>query len=151
MMRYARLAATICCALALASVQAQACRVRLSAGENLQGAYEKGIFSSVAVVTITGAKYTQQPIFDAHPWSATANVDLLLLGSFEPNTVTFERGWGSAACDDGQPLAKAGEKWIVYFWKYPERGQLVWASYPLEVASAADPMVERSLKLYMRR
>lgn len=150
MMRYARLAATIGCVLALASVPAQACRVRLSAEERLHGAYEKGIFSSVAVVTIAEAKYTQQPISDAHPWSATARVDLLLLGSFEPKTVTFERGWGSAACDDGQPLAKAGEKWIVYFWKHPERGQLVWASYPLEIASAADPMVERSLKLRMR-
>lgn len=150
-MRYARLAATICCVLALASVPAQACRVRLSAEETLRGAYERGIFSSVAVVTIAEAKYTQPPFSDAHPWSATANVDFLLLGSFEPQTVTFERGWGSAACDDGQPLAKAGEKWIVYFWKDRERGQLVWASYPLEVASAADPMVERSLKLHNRR
>lgn len=151
MMRYARLATTISCALALASVPVQACRVRLSAEENLHGAYENGILSSVAVVTIVEAKYTHQPISDAHPWSATANVDLLLLGSFESKTVTFERGWGSAACDDGHPLAQAGEKWIVYFWKHPERGQLVWASYPLEVASAADPMVERSLKLHMRR
>lgn len=150
-MRYARFAATIGCALALANVPVQACRVRLSPEENLHGAYEKGIFSSVAVVTIADAKYTQQPISDAHPWSATANVDLLLFGSFEPNTVTFERGWGSTACDDGHPLAQTGEKWVVYFWKHPERGQLVWASYPLEVASAADPMVERSLKLHTRR
>lgn len=151
MMRYARLVTIIGCAFALISVPVQACRVRLSAEANLHGAYEKGILSSVAVVTIIDAKYTQRPISDAHPWSATASVDLLLLGSFEPRTVTFERGWGSAACDDGHPLAQAGEKWVVYFWMNPERGQLVWASYPLEVASAADPMVERSLKLHMRR
>jgi hypothetical protein len=139
------------CALALASVPAQACRVRLSAEENLRGAYEKGIFSSVAIVTIVEAKHTQPGISDAHPWSATANVDQLLLGSLEPKTLTFERGWGSSACDGGHPLAQPGEKWAVYFWKHPERGQLVWASYPLQAASAADPMVERSLKLDIRR
>lgn len=149
-MPYAWLAATIGCVLALASAPVEACRVRLSPQEKLNGGYAREIFSSVALVTIADAKYTGEAISDTHPWSATANVDHLLLGSFEPKTVTFERGQGSSACDDGHPLAQIGEKWIVYFWKHPQRGQLVWASYPLQVASAADPVVERYLKLNMR-
>lgn len=150
-MGYARLTATIGFVLALASVPVEACRVRLSAQEKLNGGYAKGIFSSVALVTIADAKYTREAFSDTHPWSATANVDHLLLGSFEPKTVTFERGWGSAACDDGHPLAKVGEHWIVYLWKHPQRGQIVWATYPLQVASAADLVVERYLKLNIRK
>lgn len=52
-------------------------------------------------------------------------------------TVRLERGHGFAACDDGHPPPKAGERWIVYFWKRGEGDQQAWQSYPAEVALKA--------------
>ena len=125
-------------ALAIAT-PSDACRVARSPKQKLKDGYSTGAISGVALVTIKATKFIREPSGDAHPWVATATTDQVLRGSYEAKTVNFERGWGSTACDEGYPPPTPGDRWIVYFWKQPRGEQVVWATYPLAVASASDP------------
>ena len=106
--------------------------------------YANGAISAVAIVRITDAGYTRAAFGDAHPWRATATIRRLVQGSYAAQTVQFERGRGSAACDDGRPPPKAGEVWVIYFWKRADGDQPVWLSYPASLAFEADPRLRAS-------
>lgn len=98
---------------------AYACRVAQSPEQHIARSYAANVISAVALVRIEDARYTQPRVGDAHPWSAESKVVRALRKSVPAARVTFERGWGSAACDDGHPRPKKGELWVIYFW---ERG-----------------------------
>lgn len=125
----------------LVSAPADACRVNRPPAQRLFDGRKSGAITAVALVTISKAAYTHEPVSDAHPWAAWASVEQVVQGAYPSKTVRFERGWGSAACDDGLPPPKAGERWVVYFWKRAEGDLAVWQAYPLAVAKAADPML----------
>ena len=131
-------AAALVLAVAISS-PSLACRVSLSPKDRLASGYNRGTISAVVLVQIAEADYSAPPSFDAHPWIATGSVAGIYRGEYTRPTVRFERGHGSAACDDGHPPPKAGERWIVYFWKRGEGDQQVWQSYPAETALKADP------------
>lgn len=116
-----------------------ACRVARSPEEKLKDGYSTGAISGVALVTIKSTKFVREPYGDAHPWAAAATIDQVVRGSYEAKTVSFVRGWGSTACDEGYAPPTPGDRWIVYFRKRPQGEQVVWASYPLRVASTSDP------------
>ena len=119
----------------------EACRVYRSPEQRIADGYRSGAISAVALVTIESATYTSEPFGDSHPWSATAKIDRVLRGAYQTKSVSFVRGWGSAACDDGHSAPKAGDRWVVYFWKPAEREQEAWVTYPLDIAALADPSV----------
>lgn len=132
--------------LAVFSAPANACRVYLMPKERLAMGYESRAISAAVLVRVTGARYTRDPVADAHPWRASASTLRVLRGAYPAKTVQFDRGWGSAACDDGHPRAKVGEHWVVYFWQPAKGGQQVWQSYPAEVAFKADPRIRSSVR-----
>ena len=119
----------------------QACRVSLPPARRLALGYERGAISAIALVRIKQAGYTQAPFSDAHPWRASGTVERVLRGSYPHAVVSFERGFGSSACDDGRLPPKAGERWVIYFWKRGAGDQPVWLSYPATLAYAADPFL----------
>lgn len=131
--------------VAAISTPSHACRVFLMPKKRLDSGYESAI-SAVALVRVTEAQYTHAPIADAHPWRATATVLQVFQGSYPAKTMQFQRGWGSAACDDRSPIAKAGSLWVVYFWKRAEGDQPVWQSYPADVAFKADPRLTQTVQ-----
>lgn len=108
-------------------------------------AYEQAIISTVAIIRITKAKYTEPPMGDSHPWQASGIVENLAQGSHPSKSITFARGLGSAACDDGHPLPRVNELWAIYFWTTPEGAQQVWQSYPAAVALKADARLRARL------
>jgi hypothetical protein len=116
-----------------------ACRVYLPPERRLAMGYERGAISAVALVRVTSAGYTRAPIGDAHPWRALATIQRLFRGSYPAPVARFDRGMGSAACDDGRPPPKAGELWVIYFWQRGRGDQPVWQSYPADIAFRADP------------
>ena len=117
----------------------EACRVGRSPQQKLDEGYRIGAISAAALITIKTADYISDSVADTHPWSASAKIDRVVLGSYGARLVSFSRGWGSAACDEGYPPPKLGDRWVVYFWKRPQGDQAVWATYPLAIASNADP------------
>jgi hypothetical protein len=121
-----------------------ACRFSESPDVRVDTTYKAGIISSVAVVRTARASYIRKPLADAQPWRASANVERVLTGQNRLRVVTFERGWGSAACDNRTHIARHGEQWVIYFWRKPDRTQAVWASYPAEVALRVDPQITRA-------
>jgi hypothetical protein len=70
-------------------------------------------------------------------------VEKVLVGAYASKHLSFERGWGSSACDDGRPAPKAGDLWVTYFWKRGPEDQPIWKTYPAKVAFAADPKLRR--------
>lgn len=136
-MRKAHLAIVVA-ALSFGSA-VEACRVARSPEQRVADGYRSGAISAVAIVAVDRAQYTQPPSGDAHPWVASASVRKILRGSYGAETITFERGWGSAACEEEYPLPKAGDRWVEYLWRGADRNQAVWVTYPFDVAALADP------------
>ncbi|VWX53938.1 conserved exported hypothetical protein [Novosphingobium sp. 9U] len=120
------------------ATSAEACREDRSPAQKLSNGYQGGTISAVAVITISHAAYTHEPVSDAHPWMASGTVDRVVYGSYIAVTVRFVRGWGSSACDDGLPPPKVGERWVPYLTTGADDRQRVWLAYPAEVARAAD-------------
>ena len=137
------LLSAVAIATLIVATPSYACRVNLPPDRRLARGYAVQAISAVALVRITAAQYTQPAFGDARPWRAFAKVKRTLHGSYAPRTLSFDRGWGSAACDDGRSLPKTGELWVIYFWTRGTGDQPVWQSYPLEVARRADPMIAR--------
>jgi hypothetical protein len=144
-MRKAYLWAAAMATLPLAT-PSQACRFAQSAEDRLASGYASKAISAVALVRITKAGYIGPAAGDAHPWRASATVLRVLRGSYAGHRLSFERGWGSSACDDGRPPPKAGELWVVYFWSRGPGDQPVWKTYPADVARAADPKIRAQLQ-----
>jgi hypothetical protein len=132
--------------LAAQCPDAQACKRMDSPAQKLKGGYETGAIAAVALVTISSATYIRKSDGDAHPWRASASVSRVLRGNYASKSLAFERGWGSAACDDGEPAPKSGTKWAVYFWKKPDGTLAVWNTYPADVANSADPKLKGRIK-----
>lgn len=117
---------------------AEACRSYRSPAQKLSEGYGTGAISAIARVTVEAASYSAAPFADAHPWSATAAVVQLVQGTYAPKRLRFTRGWGSAACDEGYAVPKAGDQWIIYFTRQQNGDPIVWASYPASIAADAD-------------
>jgi hypothetical protein len=124
--------------VAASASASEACRVFLAPAERLGLGYNRGAISAVALVRITRASYVSPPQGDAHPWRASAEVHQVLSGKYASKRVNFGRGHGSAACDDGHPIARVGETWVIYFWQREGGAYEVWQSYPAAIAFAAD-------------
>lgn len=88
----------------------QACRVFRSANQRLSDGYRSGAISAVALVTVTKADYVAEPSGDAHPWTASATIDRMLESKASGKLARFDRGRGSAACDDLTPLPRGGDR-----------------------------------------
>ena len=138
-MRSAKWSIILALAVTAIATPSAACRVALPPEQRIAMGYQRGTISAVLLVQVKAAKYTAAAFSDAHPWQATATVERVLRGSYPAKVVRFTRGWGSAACDDGHPVAKSGEKWVVYLWKRRDGDQTVWQTYPARIAFAADP------------
>lgn len=134
------LSVVVAAALMMTSGSAEACRTRESPATRLARGHERGLISAV-LVTVTHARHIREATGDAHPWEALATVDRALFGSHSASTVRFQRGWGSAACDDGAPIPQPEASWVVYFSKHGNDEPRVWLAYQASVALAADPML----------
>lgn len=121
-----------------ATTPALACRAYLPPAERIETGYAGKTISVVALVRIERAGYISPPFGDAHPWQASATVEQLIEGSAVGETVRFEQGFGSAACDDGYAPPMPGTRWIVYYWRGDKGALRVWQAYPLVIAKAAD-------------
>lgn len=111
----------------------------------LADGYRQGIISTVAVVRVEEAQHIRPPSGDTHPWLASGRILRVVRGAYPAPTIGIERGWGSAASQEADPLPKAGDRWVVYLWQRADREQAVWVAYPVAVAIQADPSLSRLL------
>ena len=127
---------------------AQACRVMMAPEQKVAGGYEYGVISAVALVEIEQAEHISEPVFlkdksqlYAHPWRATARLIAPLRGDGPfPETMEFERGYGSPACEWTVPaLPATGDRWVVYFFTGIEGRLMPWQSFPQAEATRIDP------------
>lgn len=102
----------------------------------LATAFENGTISGVALVEIESAQHIAPPIADAHPWQAKARLDEVLWGNGPfPDSIEFERGHGSSACEvSPAPLPRTGDRWVIYFWRDGEGRLQPW--WMLDVSDA---------------
>jgi hypothetical protein len=138
-------------ALAATAAPALACKRIDSPNQKLENGYNGNAIVAVALVKISDGRYTHPKAEDGdnHPWEVTATVQRMLKGEYEPKSVKFERGWGSAACDDGRPLPGVGEQWVVYFEKKLDGTLAVWQTYPVSVANRDDPQLKGQISKFL--
>ena len=73
-------------------------------------------------------------------WSATVRVTGTVEGRSTGESYPIGRSGQRAACDDGQAMPRAGERWVVYLSRPVPDGPLVVSqSYPLSLARRIDP------------
>jgi hypothetical protein len=126
--------------LLFASAAAEACRVLTPPQQRVERGIADGTINAVAIVTVAESRYLQPRLDGMHPWRASADVTRVLQGKQLPDTVKFERGWGSAACEWNLPdLPKPGDQWVIYFWRDQTAGLKPWLAMPLAEAKALDP------------
>lgn len=142
-MRVLGLAVTLAAGLA---TPAGACTAFLPPSERISMAYGRDSLTSAALVRITTAEPLPRPVADAQPWQAHFAVDRLLFGSQAAADTRFERGFGSATCDEGYPLPKPGQQWVVYFGKGSDGRPAIWLTYPADVAFASDPRLPKDAR-----
>lgn len=130
----------------LPALQAQACAVNRPANVRLEQAYAQDVIIGRAIVVVQSAEHIAPPVPDLHPFTVTARAVRRETGAGLPAQVTFEGGWGSAACDLGFAIPAAGDRWVIYFWRDNTGFARVWEAYPLDVAIAADPRGKWLLK-----
>lgn len=125
--------------LAALPTAAQACRVLIPPGQRIQTHIADGTIVAAATVQVTQAQHLRKADGDLHPWRAEASFVQALYGEGLPKTVTFERGWGSAACEWNLPrLPQRGDQWVIYFWLDPAAGLKPWLAIPLAEAKTLD-------------
>jgi hypothetical protein len=139
-MRELSLAILLAVGMASLAGPVAACSVFVPPAGRLSNAHMKGFITAAALVRVLKAEYTSARISDAPPWQADALVEQILLGSHAGKVVSFQRGPGSAACDEGYPLPRPGQQWVVYFGSFPDGREVVRFTYPADVAFAADPI-----------
>ena len=139
--------ATLCATVAtIMLVQpAQACQVFKSPEQRIKAAYAGHADLRVALVRITDARHLSHPIIQKvqqlnakyeAPWRVTASVIKMIVSDGSPELLAFDRGWGSAACDDRTAMPRRGDRWIVYYTSTSPIGAAqVLGSYPLASAS----------------
>lgn len=117
---------TACATLAtlMAAPSARACRVFTSPEQRISAAYARHSELRVAVVRVIEARHletwTVREMGRLHsdyeaPWRTAARVTKLIVGAESPELLVFDRNHGSAACDDGTTMPKAGDQWVVYY------------------------------------
>lgn len=115
---------------------AQACRINQPPELRVTHAY-----AAVVLARIESAAHDDRFSGDRQrAWKATAR----RTGAIEGQPVTQEvfeigRTGQSAACDDGQPIARVGETWALYLHRDSQGGFTASASYPLDLARRIDP------------
>lgn len=141
----------LCAALAAFgfALPAQACRLFRSPEQRVRDVYAGRPDLRVALVRVTDARHLSNPVIQKlqrinanyqKPWRVTAKVEKMIVSDGSPELVTFDRGWGSAACDDGTAMPRRGDRWVVYYTSATPIGSAqVLESYPLPVASRVDP------------
>lgn len=100
-------------------------------------------------MSVTDARHLSNPVIQRlqrlnanyqKPWRVTAKVEKMIVSDGSPELIVFDRGWGSAACDDGTAMPRRGDRWVVYYTSATPIGSAqVLESYPLPVASRIDP------------
>jgi hypothetical protein len=118
---------------------AQACAVFTPPDKRIETRIADGTIVAVAIMHVTEAKYLERPVADLRPWRARASLAQVLQGDGLPQTVAFERGWGSAACEWNTPrLPRRGDQWVIYFWDDRSAGLKPWLAMPLAEAKTLD-------------
>lgn len=119
-----------------------------SAQQRIFQVYSETKDVQVALVRIIEARHLSFPMMkkfperfrsEEAPWRAAAVVERVILGEETPEILVFDRGWGSAACDDGTAMPNRGEMWVAYYQSTLSGEAKVIATYPLLVAQTADP------------
>ncbi|MEG3166262.1 hypothetical protein U1701_16850 [Sphingomonas sp. PB2P19] len=135
---------------------AQACRVFISPEQRVKAVYAWRADLRVALVKITDAHHLSNPIIQKlhrlnakyeAPWRVTASVIKMIVSDGSPELLAFNRGCGSAACDDGTAMPRRGDRWVVYYTSTSPIGTAqVLESYPLETASRVDPGLRENVR-----
>ena len=121
---------------------AQACSIYIPPEERLERAFDEGTIAGVAEVKILTARHLREAVADTHPWRAQARKLKSMFGDDLPETVEFERGWGSAACEWNLPaLPRPGDTWIIYFWVDRSGTYRPWLALSLIEAMRFDPLL----------
>jgi hypothetical protein len=135
---------------------ANACRVFRSPEQRISDIYTRQPDIRIALVRIAEARHLSNDMVreinrifpdSQMPWRATASVSKLIVGDESPELVIFDRGWGSAACDDGTKKPDPGDQWVVYYISDHSIAEAkVLASYPLGAALRADSRLTEKLR-----
>jgi hypothetical protein len=150
----------IICALAMIaaatfSSPARACRVMQSTQQRISDLYSETKGIQVALIRIVEARHLSFPMMrkfperfrsEEAPWRAAAIVTQVIFGEETPEILVFDRGWGSAACDDGTALPKRGDMWVAYYRSGAKGEAEVVATYPLRLARVADPRLRTKVR-----
>lgn len=117
----------------LTPISAEACRVFIPPEARLINE-----FTAVAIGTVEAARYTSDPQPDWHSWEAMVRLSEIVEGAPAEPVYRIGRTGSSAACDDGQPLPRDGDTWVVYLREHPAGGLYARESYPLTLAREID-------------
>lgn len=118
----------------LATSPAHACRVNLDAAERINLAKAE----TVVLVSVLRAAYTGVRGPDWRPWNGTVRLERVLRGQTVAKRFPIGRSGSTAACDDGIPPPRAGDRWVLYLGT-SNGEETVRLAYPLAVAHSADP------------
>lgn len=95
-------------------------------------------FDAIALGVVTRAE--ARPGGERPGWTATVRVRRSIEGRADAPSYEIGRTGSSAACDDGQAIAKPGEVWVLYLFRDAQSDRMLVAhSYPLSVARRIDP------------
>jgi hypothetical protein len=124
-------------ALLMASItqSAQACRYLAMPGERIDRAFRSDTIAAVVLARVERAAYTGERGHDWHPWSGSARFVRLLSGKTIARRFELYRSGSSAACDDGVPVPKSGDLWVIYVKKQPiprDMGNYAPLTYPVD-------------------
>ncbi len=124
----------------LVSTPAYACRSFTAPADRIERGYDTATIKAAAIVVIESATHTNQPSADIHPWKATARVVQPANAPQLPESIEFERGWGSSACEwNLPPLPETGDRWMVYFWVDNDGEYRPWLAMTEAEAREFDP------------
>ncbi|PVM85813.1 hypothetical protein [Caulobacter endophyticus] len=118
---------------------AEACRVNQPPEACVAHAYDAVILARIESAGPDDRLRGERPA-----WTASARRTGAIEGKAVSQAV-FEIGrtGQSTACDDGQPIARVGETWVLYLHETPGAGWTAGASYPLDLARRIDPRLSR--------
>ena len=130
----APLGLAVAAVLAGSAGPAVACRYNAPAEERVRRDYD-----AVVVATVTASTYGVWHRGAERPsWQATGRSERLVKGAAPSGDYAFGRSGASAACDDGQPAPRVGERWVLYLQAVEGRVHVT-QSYPLTLAETIDP------------
>ncbi|MFT4251251.1 MAG: hypothetical protein QM608_02055 [Caulobacter sp.] len=118
---------------------AQACRVNVPAQDRVKHDYDAVLLARVdEALYADGLRQDQGD--KGRPWRARVTANDAVVGALDQAEFEIGRTAQPTACDDGQPIAKAGETWVLYLMRRRDgSGYQVSQSYPLAFARQHDP------------